>query len=113
MGVRANPDSIYPARNNSPGKCRDKIQSVQAKMPQLSATRRMVQDKVAVEVQAVCVGLIQSRKEALKAGKAATPAFRMAEIESRKFEVGESDLLKDADHSPRTQAARTVSIDST
>jgi outer membrane protein TolC len=75
-------------------KGRGKMAAVQAKIVQVSAKRRMIQDKVTVEVQSVYAGLIQSREEVLKARKAVALATRMADIEQRKFEVGESDLLK-------------------
>lgn len=75
-------------------KGRGKMHAVQAKMAQVSAKRRMVQDKVAAEVQMVYAGLIQSRQEALRASEAVRLASRMADIERRRFEVGESDLLK-------------------
>ena len=71
-----------------------KMQAVQGKMAQVVAKRRLVQDKVSAEVQTVYAGLIQSRLEALNARRAVQLATRMAEIERRKFEVGESDLLK-------------------
>ena len=75
-------------------KGRGKMQAVQAKMSQVSAKRRLVGDKVAAEVQSVYAGLIQSREESLKAREAVTLASQMAAIERRKFELGESDLLK-------------------
>ena len=75
-------------------KGRGKMAAVQAKIAQVSAKRNIIQDKVAAEIQAVYAGLIQSRQEVLKAREAVELANRMAEIERRKFEVGESDLLK-------------------
>lgn len=75
-------------------KGRGKMQAVQAKMSQVSAKRRLVQDKVAAEVQGAYAGLIQTRQEALKARQAVELATRMADIERRKFELGQSDLLK-------------------
>lgn len=75
-------------------KGRGKMAAVQAKMSQVAAKRQMVQDKVAAEMQSVYAGLIQSRQEVLKAREAVRLATRMAEIELRKFEVGQSDLLK-------------------
>ena len=75
-------------------KGRGKMQAVQAKMSQMSAKRRLVQDKVAAEVQGAYAGLIQTRQEALKARQAVELATRMADIERRKFELGQSDLLK-------------------
>lgn len=75
-------------------KGRGKMQAVQAKMAQVSAKRRLVQEKVTAEVQAAYSGLIQTRKEALKARQAVELASQMADIERRKFELGQSDLLK-------------------
>lgn len=75
-------------------KGRGKMQAVQAKMSQVSAKRRLVQDKVAAEVQGAYAGLIQTRQEALKARQAVELATQMADIERRKFELGQSDLLK-------------------
>jgi len=75
-------------------KGRGKMHAVQAKMSQVAAKRQMVQDKVAAEVQAAYAGLIQSQQEAIKAGEAVRLASEMADIERRKFELGQSDLLK-------------------
>lgn len=75
-------------------KGRGKMQAVQAKISQVSAKRRMVVDKVRAEVQSAYTGLNQSRNEAVKAREAVRLASKMAAIERRRFEVGESDLLK-------------------
>lgn len=75
-------------------KGRGKMYAVQAKMAQASAKRQMILDKVAAQVQAAYAGLLQSRTEALKAREAVKLASEMADIERRKFELGESDLLK-------------------
>jgi len=75
-------------------KGRGKAFAVQARMAQVSAKRRLVDDKVRVEVQAAYAGLNRSREEAEKAETAAELANQMADIERRKFELGESDLLK-------------------
>ncbi len=75
-------------------KGRGKMHAVQAKMAQLGAKRRLVSDKIAAEVQAAYAGLIRSRESAIKAKEAAELADQMADIERRKFELGESDLLK-------------------
>ncbi|MEZ6133033.1 MAG: TolC family protein [Planctomycetaceae bacterium] len=71
-----------------------KMQAVQGKIAQVTAKRRMVQDKVSAEVQTAYASLIQSRLEVLSARRAVRLATQMAEIEGRKFELGESDLLK-------------------
>lgn len=75
-------------------KGRGKMHAAQAKMAQVGAKRRLVNDKIAAEVQAAYAGLIRSRESAVKAKKAAELADQMAHIERRKFELGESDLLK-------------------
>ena len=54
----------------------------------------MVQDKVAAEVQFTYAGLSQTRQEVVKAREAVGMAMKMAQVERRKFEVGQSDLLK-------------------
>ena len=71
-----------------------KMQAVQAKIAQVSAKRRMVQDKVAAEVQFAYAGLIQSRQAALKAREAVKLAAQMAAIERESFDATNSDLLK-------------------
>lgn len=71
-----------------------KMQAVQAKITMTMAKRRVVQDKVAAEVQAAYAGLIESRNAALKARQAVQLATQMAEIERNMFEKGASDLLK-------------------
>ncbi|MCA9038079.1 MAG: TolC family protein, partial [Planctomycetaceae bacterium] len=75
-------------------KGRGKMHAVQTKMAQVAAKRRMTRDKITAEVGTAYAGMIQSRQEALNARKAVELATRMAEIERRKFEVGDSDLLK-------------------
>jgi hypothetical protein len=75
-------------------KGRGKMFAVQAKMSQVTAKRNLVQDKVAAEVRSVYAGLIQSQEQALQAQLAVKLALEMARIELRKFDVGESDLLK-------------------
>lgn len=81
----------YPLQRR---KGRGKAFAVQAKMAQVRAKRQLVGDKVKASVQAAYAGLIRSREEAAKASEAATLADQMAGIERRKFELGESDLLK-------------------
>jgi len=75
-------------------KGRGKMFAVQAKMSQVTAKRNLVRDKVTAEVQSAYAGLVQSLEQARQARVAVDLALRMAEIELRKFEVGESDLLK-------------------
>ena len=74
-------------------KGRGKMFAIQAKMSQVTAKQRIVQDKIAVDVKAAYAALKLSRLEALKAQQARELASQMADIERRKFELGESDLL--------------------
>ncbi|HAD59035.1 MAG TPA: transporter, partial [Planctomycetaceae bacterium] len=71
-----------------------KMNAVQAKIAQVNAKRQMVSDKITAEVRFAFAGLIQTHQEVLKAREAVRLARRMATIERRKFELGESDLLK-------------------
>ena len=75
-------------------KGRGKMHAVQAKISQIAAKQRIVRDKVAIDVREAYVALQQSRAEAIKAREAMKLASEMATIENRKFELGESDLLK-------------------
>ncbi len=75
-------------------KGRGKAYAVQAKMAQVTAKRQLVADKVEAEVRAAYAGLMRSREEALRANRAAELAGELARIERRKFELGDSDLLK-------------------
>jgi len=75
-------------------KGRGKAHAVQAKMAQITAKRQLVSDKVEAEVRSAYAGLTRSREEAQQANRAADLAAQVANIERRKFEEGESDLLK-------------------
>lgn len=75
-------------------KARGKMTVVEGKLAQLSAKRRLVGDKIAVDVEAARIGL----EFALKQVEEATAAVRMAEElasrERRNLELGLSDVLK-------------------
>lgn len=75
-------------------KARGKMTVLEAKLAQLSAKRRLVGDKIAVDVEAARIGL----ESALKQVEEATAAVRMAEElasrERRNLELGLSDVLK-------------------
>lgn len=75
-------------------KGRGKAFAAQAKMAQLSAKRQLIGEKIEAEVRSAYAGLVRSREEAQQAERASVLATKMAEIERRKFELGESDLLK-------------------
>ena len=74
-------------------KGRGKMFAIQAKMSQVNAKQRIVRDKIAVDVRAAYAALKLSRREALKAQKARDLALEMADIERRRFRLGDSDLL--------------------
>lgn len=75
-------------------KGRGKMYAVQAKMAAVNAKRRMVEDKVTAEVQAVYAALEQTRKQAEQAAEAVSNYNFVANNERVLFENGESDLLK-------------------
>lgn len=75
-------------------KGRGKMFAVRAKIAQTMAKQRLLNDKIAADVQSAYAGLEQSRLEVLKAREAVRLASQMADIERRRFELGDSDLLK-------------------
>lgn len=75
-------------------KGRGKMYAVRAKIAQTMAKRRLLNDKIAADVRSAYAGLEQSRLEVLKAREAVRLASEMADIERRRFELGDSDLLK-------------------
>lgn len=75
-------------------KARGKMQAVDAKISQLNAKRRMVEDKIVAEVQAVYSGLDAAAKQVRQAQQAVEYAEDLAQRERRNFELGVSDLLK-------------------
>lgn len=71
-----------------------KMQAIEAKLAQVSAKERFTIDKITAGVRAASVGIVQAREQLRQAQRARTLAGQMAAIERRKFELGESDLLK-------------------
>ncbi len=74
-------------------KARGKMTAVEGKLGQLAAKRRMTGDKIATDVQAAYAALLAAYEQIQRARESAELADRLAEIERRKFELGESDLL--------------------
>ena len=74
-------------------KAQGKIQSVEAKLAQLNAKRRMIEDKISVDVQLAYAGLITAYEQAEQAAKAVELATELARVENRNLELGASDLL--------------------
>ena len=75
-------------------KARGKIQSVSGKISQLNAKRKLMEEKIVVEVESAFAGLIGAYKQAKQAEKAVGYAEDLARRERRNFEEGLSDLLK-------------------
>jgi outer membrane protein TolC len=74
-------------------KARGKMAAVEGKLGQLAAKQRMTSDKIVTEVQAVHAALVAAYQQIERARESAELAERLAAIERRKFELGESDLL--------------------
>lgn len=74
-------------------KARGKIAAVEGKQAQLVAKQQMAADKITSEVQAVYAALTAAYAQIGRARESVLLADRLAAIERRKFELGESDLL--------------------
>jgi len=75
-------------------KARGKMQAVDAKISQLNSKRRLVEDKIVAEVQAVYAGIDAAVEQVRQAEQAVVYAEDLAQRERRNFELGASDLLK-------------------
>lgn len=75
-------------------KARGKIQKVSGKISQLSAKRKLTEEKIVAEVEFAYAGLIGAYKQAQQAEQAVGYAEDLARRERRNFEEGLSDLLK-------------------
>lgn len=75
-------------------KGRGKMYAVQGKMAAVNAKRRMVEDKVLAEVQAVYAALEQTREQAEQMTQSRQGYELVAENERTLWRAGESDLLK-------------------
>ena len=71
-----------------------KIAATRAKIGQLTAKRRMVADKISVELQAAHAALTASYQQFVQTREAVRLAEDLADRERRSFEEGASDLLK-------------------
>jgi outer membrane protein TolC len=75
-------------------KARGKIQQVDAKMAQLTAKRRFVEDKIVADVRLAYAGLTAAYEQALRAEEAVELAQDVAIREARRQAEGLSDMLK-------------------
>jgi outer membrane protein TolC len=75
-------------------KARGKLQSVQGKLAQLTAKRRLTEDKIVADVQATYAALVASYEQVVQTREAVRLAEEMAQRERENFAHGASDLLK-------------------
>jgi len=75
-------------------KGRGKIHASQAKLAQINAKRQFTRNKITTEVQSAFAGLLAAYDRVEKSREAKQLAEYMAEVERRKFELGQTDLLK-------------------
>ena len=75
-------------------KARGKSQAAAAKMQQILAKKRLTEQKIVTEVRAIGAALQAAAQRIERASEARKLAEYMARIERRKFELGQSDLLK-------------------
>ncbi len=92
-------------------KARGKMTAVEGKLGQLAAKRRMTADKIATDVQAVYAALVAAYQQIERAHESAQLADRLAEIERRKFELGESDLLSVNLREQQAAEAQSTQVD--
>lgn len=70
-----------------------KMQAARGKLAQLAAKRQFTADKIVTDVQAAYANLLAALDRVDQAREAVALAEELAEVERRKFTVGESDLL--------------------
>lgn len=92
-------------------KARGKIAAVAGKQGQLIAKQRMAADKITSEVQAVYAALTAAYGQISRARQSVILADRLAAIERRKFELGESDLLSVNLREQQAADAHSIEID--
>lgn len=74
-------------------KARGKMSAIEAKVSQIIAKRRMLEDKIATEIQSTHAALSAAWQRVGKARESVRLAGYMAEVEQKKFDAGSSDLL--------------------
>ncbi|MEZ6044038.1 MAG: TolC family protein [Planctomycetaceae bacterium] len=74
-------------------KARGKIQTSSAKMAQLNIKREFMEDKIVAEVQSAYAGVKAAEERIGKAVEARELAEYLSDVEMRKFDLGQSDLL--------------------
>ncbi len=74
-------------------KAQGKIQSAQGKLAQLNAKRRILQDRISVDVQLAYAGLVTAYQQVLEAEEAVVLANDLARRENINLEEGFTDVL--------------------
>jgi outer membrane protein TolC len=72
---------------------RGKLTAVTGKLRQVSAKARMAEDKIVADVNLVYAALVAAHGQIERARESVELAEKLAVVEQRKFELGESDLL--------------------
>jgi outer membrane protein TolC len=75
-------------------KARGKITAIEAKIQQIAAKRRLIEDKITVDVQTAYAALTAAFEQVEQTRQAVKLAEELARRERRNFEAGASDLLK-------------------
>ncbi len=86
--------SLYVSVPLQRRKAKGKIQSIESKVSQLLAKRRLTEEKIVAEVQSAYASLTTAYTQVEETQKAVVHAEDLALRERRNFELGASDLLK-------------------
>lgn len=90
---------------------RGKLASAEGKLGQITAKIRMTEDKIAADVGSIYAALSAAYRQIEKARESVALANRIAEIERRKFELGESDLLTVNLREQQAAEAQSIEVD--
>ena len=72
---------------------RGKSQAARGKLVQVAAKRRFTEDKIRTEIQSTHAAIMAARERLGKARESKKLAEYMADVERRRFELGDSNLL--------------------
>lgn len=72
---------------------RGQINATDGRIGQLLAMRRMIEDRIVVDVQVAYAALVAAHEEAVEARQAVEHAEEVSRVERRFFDLGRSDLL--------------------
>ncbi|MCB9940239.1 MAG: TolC family protein [Planctomycetaceae bacterium] len=92
-------------------KARGKLTAIDGKLQQVAAKTRMTEDKIVADVRAVYAALTTAFRQIGWAHESAALADQLAEIERRKFDLGESDLLSVNLREQQAAEAQSTEVD--